>query len=167
MRNKCLFLIMLLCVPGWAALPLHIPPNGLIPTRPVAKTVACAVISAQGARCSALTVNPNRGLWNVCLGRGNSECTIAINKRTAEISWAGGPAEVVSTEKVAIEIAIAIWTPIYGKKFIEAELPIVAKRLDDVWLVGGTIEDPHVRDGVTAIKIRASNGEVLGMAPFR
>lgn len=66
----------------------------------------------------------------------------------------------VPTAEVAIQIAVAVWTPIYGKKQIESEKPFKANLHEGIWTVTGTLPDNMV--GGTAIaEISKETGCIL------
>ena len=71
----------------------------------------------------------------------------------------------VPDKETAIAIAIAVWTPIYGKKMIEDEKPYVAKLINDVWLVTGSLPPPPkgliAAGGVAEIEIAKQSGCIL------
>jgi hypothetical protein len=65
----------------------------------------------------------------------------------------------VPNEQTAIQIAEAIWLPIYGKR-IESEKPFVAKLIGDtLWVVEGTLH--FDKGGVAYIEINKSNSCVM------
>lgn len=45
----------------------------------------------------------------------------------------------VPNKETAIQIAVAVWTPIYGKENIERQKPYEAKLKDGVWHVAGNL----------------------------
>src|SRR5437870_913236 len=49
----------------------------------------------------------------------------------------------VPDEQTAIAIAVAVWTPIYGKAQIESEKPFRATLRNGIWTVGGTLPEGH------------------------
>jgi NTF2 fold immunity protein len=71
--------------------------------------------------------------------------------------------EAVPSIEVAIQVALSVWTPIYGSDFLEKEKPFRAARYGDYWLVQGSL--PLGRWGGTAMAvIRAQNAEVLNVS---
>jgi len=68
--------------------------------------------------------------------------------------------EAVASPEVAIAIAVAVWSPIYGEKALSTQRPFVARRLGAYWLVSGTLPTGF-RGGTADAVIRAQNGEVL------
>lgn len=67
---------------------------------------------------------------------------------------------VVPTPKVAEDIHVAVASAIFGSKQIEGERPFHVIRVEDYWVVYGSL--PEGRMGGTAITvIRASNGQIL------
>jgi hypothetical protein len=70
------------------------------------------------------------------------------------------PKGFVPNEQTAISIAVAVWSPIYGKEQIESEKPFKASLKDGVWTVTGTL--PEGYNGGTAIAdISQENGCIL------
>jgi hypothetical protein len=70
------------------------------------------------------------------------------------------PKGFVPDEQTAISIAVAVWSPIYGREQIESEKPFKASLKDGVWTVTGTL--PEGYDGGTAIAdILQENGCIL------
>ena len=70
----------------------------------------------------------------------------------------------VSTEDVAVKIAEAVLVPIYGKKKIEDQKPLVAKLDGDIWTVTGTFDNGFFvrrHGGVALIEISKTNGKIL------
>ena len=66
----------------------------------------------------------------------------------------------VPDEQTAVAIALAVWTPIYGKQQIEAEKPFKATLKDGVWRVEGASKEPRV--GSTAIaEIAQNDGRII------
>ncbi|HUQ30996.1 MAG TPA: YbbC/YhhH family protein [Pyrinomonadaceae bacterium] len=59
------------------------------------------------------------------------------------------PKGFVPDEQTAISIAVAVWSPIYGREQIESEKPFKASLKDGVWTVTGTL--PEGYNGGTAI----------------
>lgn len=70
------------------------------------------------------------------------------------------PKGYVPDEQTAISIAVAVWTPIYGKEQIESEKPYKASLREGVWTVTGSL--PEGYDGGTAIaEIAQESGCIL------
>lgn len=70
------------------------------------------------------------------------------------------PKGFVPDERTAISIAVAVWTPIYGKEQIDSEKPFKASLKGGVWTVTGTL--PEGFDGGTAIaEISQESGCIL------
>jgi len=70
----------------------------------------------------------------------------------------------VPDEKAAVAIAVAVWTPIYGKDKIEKERPYVAELKGDVWYVRGTLQQPLIgvrKGGVAEAEISKDDGRIL------
>jgi NTF2 fold immunity protein len=82
----------------------------------------------------------------------------------------GAPAQImykpqagfVPTADVAIAIAVAVWTPIYGAKQIAAEKPYHAELLRGTWHVSGSLP-PGFFGGVAEADISKEDGRVLGV----
>lgn len=87
-------------------------------------------------------------------------CVVAqtsVNSRRAGYTPKDG---YVPDEQTAITIAVAVWTPIYGKEQIDNEKPYRAVLKDGVWTVTGAL--PTGSNGGTAIaKISKKDGRIL------
>ncbi len=66
---------------------------------------------------------------------------------------------LVSDENTAIKIAEAVLLPIYGES-INNKKPFVAKLVDGVWIVEGTLPR-NMKGGVPLIEISKDNGAIL------
>ena len=66
----------------------------------------------------------------------------------------------VPDEQTAIAIAVAVWTPIYGKEKIENEKPYKARLKNEVWTVTGSLP-PNTDGGVAEIEIAKDDGRIL------
>lgn len=77
-----------------------------------------------------------------------------------------GDFERVSTAKTAAEIAVGVWSPIFGRKAIVKEQLCEVYRADDYWLVTGTFPKDMTGEIAYAI-IHAKTGQVLHIAHFR
>jgi hypothetical protein len=72
----------------------------------------------------------------------------------------------VPDEQAAIAIAVAVWTPIYGKERIENEKPYHATLNHGVWSVTGSL--PEGYDGGTAFaQIAQDDGRVLRVIHYQ
>jgi len=72
----------------------------------------------------------------------------------------------VPDEQTAIAIAVAVWTPIYGKAQIESEKPYKAKLSNGVWTVEGSL--PEGYDGGTAVaEISQEDGRILKVIHYQ
>jgi hypothetical protein len=60
----------------------------------------------------------------------------------------------------AVNIAIAVLSPIYGESKIKAEAPFVATLKDGVWTVVGTLP-AGLKGGVAEIEISKATGTIL------
>lgn len=69
----------------------------------------------------------------------------------------------VASAETAIQIAMAILVPIYGKKAIDDEKPLTAVLKDGVWIVTGTLNCPIAQclGGVAEIEISKEDGKIL------
>ena len=68
--------------------------------------------------------------------------------------------EYVPNERVAIKIADAVLSQIYGEDTINQEKPLSAKLNGDVWIVKGNLPIT-VKGGESIIKISKKSGEIL------
>lgn len=72
------------------------------------------------------------------------------------------PAEgFVPDAKTAIRIAVAVWSPIYGEKDIQAEKPFQAKLNRGIWTVTGSSPRGFRVGGVAEAEISKKDGRVL------
>jgi hypothetical protein len=80
----------------------------------------------------------------------------------------------VPDEETAIKIAVAVWTPIYGKQNIEDQKPYKAELKNNVWHVYGSLPpDKEIKDkngnvfmetslgGVAEAMIEKNTGQIL------
>ncbi len=67
----------------------------------------------------------------------------------------------VPDEETAIKIAVAVWTPIYGKKQIEKEKPYKAYLMNGVWYVSGSLPKGYIKGGVAEAEIAKSDGRII------
>ena len=67
---------------------------------------------------------------------------------------------VVSSEQTAIQIAVAAWTPIYGKDNIERQKPYKAWLKDGIWHVTGSLPENSI-GGVAIAEIRKSDAKII------
>ena len=66
----------------------------------------------------------------------------------------------VPDESAAIAIAVAVWSPIYGKEHIASEKPYIASLKDGVWRVHGSLPEGYI-GGVAIIRIEQKDGRIL------
>ena len=66
----------------------------------------------------------------------------------------------VPTAETAIQIAVAVWTPIYGKEKIEGQKPYKAYLKDGVWHVSGSLPRQQV-GGVAVAEIAKDDACVI------
>ena len=71
--------------------------------------------------------------------------------------------EVVSNKETAIGLAVAVWNPIYGKEKIEKEAPYQVFRVDDCWVVTGSLEKGWAGGTAEAV-ISAADGRFLNIS---
>ncbi|MFN8337057.1 MAG: YbbC/YhhH family protein [Cyclobacteriaceae bacterium] len=67
---------------------------------------------------------------------------------------------LVPDESTAIKVAEAIWYPVYGNG-IDKEKPFVAKLVDEIWIVKGTIKTDF--GGALYIEIQKKDCKILKM----
>jgi hypothetical protein len=66
----------------------------------------------------------------------------------------------VPNEKTAINIAVSVWEPIFGKEKIDAQAPYRAALVEGLWVVVGTLPEGYI--GGTAIAVIAKDsGQIL------
>ena len=68
----------------------------------------------------------------------------------------------VSNEEVAIKIAVAVWTPIYGTRKIDQEKPYKATLKEDIWHVTGSLRD-GLKGGAAEMYLCKYNAKILGV----
>ncbi|MBX7170889.1 MAG: YbbC/YhhH family protein [Pyrinomonadaceae bacterium] len=66
----------------------------------------------------------------------------------------------VPDEKTAIEIALKVWIPIYGKETIANEKPYHAILKNGVWTVSGSLPEDW-DGGVASVQITQKDGKIL------
>lgn len=66
----------------------------------------------------------------------------------------------VPNEETAIQIAVAVWTPIYGKENIERQKPYKAWLKDGIWHVAGHLPKNMV-GGVAIAEIQKSDAKIV------
>ena len=72
----------------------------------------------------------------------------------------------VPDEETAIAIAIAVWSPIYGRKKIETDRPFHATLKKGVWTVTGTLPK-GVTSGAPEAEISKDDGRILRVVRLR
>ncbi len=72
----------------------------------------------------------------------------------------------VPNEQTAIVIAVAVWTPIYGREQIESEKPFKARLKNGVWTVTGTLPEGYV-GGTTVAEIAQDDGRILRVIHYQ
>ena len=74
------------------------------------------------------------------------------------------PEGIVTTESLALAIANIVLNSIYGTEVMQAERPLRAKLVGNVWVVTGTLNRSNeTLGGVASIRIRKSDGAILGV----
>jgi hypothetical protein len=71
------------------------------------------------------------------------------------------PQGYVPDAETAIQIALAVWLSIYGKKQIDSEKPYTATLKDGVWTVSGSLPRGDVVGGVAIAEISKQDGTIL------
>lgn len=71
--------------------------------------------------------------------------------------------ELVATKETAVALAVAVWSGIYGKEKIDKEAPYQAVRVDDCWVVTGSLE-VGLRGGTAEAMIKAADGAFLNVS---
>ena len=66
----------------------------------------------------------------------------------------------VPDKETAVSIAVAVLSPIYGRKTIVGEQPFVATLEKEVWMVRGSLQKRYV-GGVAEIQISKASGQIL------
>ena len=66
----------------------------------------------------------------------------------------------VPDKETAIAIAVAVWSPIYGKEHIEERKPYNASLRDNVWYVSGSLPKDML-GGVPEMEISKDDGRIL------
>ncbi len=66
----------------------------------------------------------------------------------------------VPNETTAISIAVAVWTPIYGKDVISKQKPYKASLTGDTWIVEGSLPK-NMLGGVVRAEIAKKDGRIL------
>ncbi len=69
--------------------------------------------------------------------------------------------DFVNDSETAIQIAVAIWSAVYGKDKIEKQKPYTAIEHEGFWYVNGSLPKGY-EGGVAHIKIRKKDGAVMG-----
>lgn len=64
-------------------------------------------------------------------------------------------------EETAIKIAIAVWSPIYGKDKVEAERPYKPILKDGVWYEDGSRPKGWGKSGVAEVEINKDDGRII------
>jgi len=76
------------------------------------------------------------------------------------------PQGLVPDAATAIAIAVAVWTPLYGREKIAAQTPYRAELIDEQWTVTGSL--PNGRLGGVAMAIIAkADGRIVRVSHGR
>ncbi len=77
------------------------------------------------------------------------------------------PNGYVPDAKTAMQIAVAVWSPIYGTKKIQGEKPFKAKLVNGVWIVEGSLPPKYTVGGVAVAEISKRDGRILRVSHGR
>jgi hypothetical protein len=67
---------------------------------------------------------------------------------------------VIKTQETAVKYAETILFEIYGQKNIESQKPYEIYKIEDYWIIGGTLPK-GMRGGTFLIIINSKNGEII------
>lgn len=78
------------------------------------------------------------------------------------------PEHAIPDEPTAVAVAEAVLKAVYGAKVIEEQLPLLARRREDEWVVTGTFHQLTGSNvikvgGVATVRLSVRTGCVLGM----
>jgi hypothetical protein len=76
------------------------------------------------------------------------------------------PDGYVPNKETAIQIALAVWSPIYGVEKIQLEAPYRAELIGERWLVEGSQSEDRV-GGVAVIEIDKNTGRIFRVSHGR
>jgi len=97
----------------------------------------------------------------LCLATCGTSATILIDDSHAEEAPSYMPPKgLVPDADTALRIAEAVLTPIYGKRSVAREKPLVASLEGDVWTVRGTLEQGKL-GGTALVQISKTDARVL------
>jgi hypothetical protein len=86
---------------------------------------------------------------------------VALDLHAGGLKYAVIPDDgFVPDAKTAIQIALAVWTPIYGEKVLATEKPYHASLKDGVWTVEGSVP-PGDEGGAALAEISKSDGRII------
>jgi hypothetical protein len=71
------------------------------------------------------------------------------------------PQGYVPDAATAINIAVAVWEPIYGKERISQQKPYKAVLVKGIWTVEGTLPKQYTVGGVAVAEIAKDDGRIL------
>lgn len=66
----------------------------------------------------------------------------------------------IPDEETAIKVAVAVWSPIYGKEQIDKEKPYKATLKDGIWYVSGSLPEGWL-GGVAEAEIAKDDGRII------
>ena len=74
----------------------------------------------------------------------------------------------VPDETTAIAIAVAVWSPVFGKDGVEGQKPITANLQNGVWVVQGRNPVPYTINGpgTFVAHISQEDGRILGVFAY-
>ena len=124
--------------------------------RAVSKLVLAIVISLIPASHSQ-TLSGFRGQPLLEPGAATPEVPTVVSASQANYKPKNG---YVPNEETAIAIAVAVWTPIYGKATIAGEKPYKATLKNGVWIVTGSLPEGYV-GGTAEASISRDTGCIL------
>jgi hypothetical protein len=91
------------------------------------------------------------------LAIGVLSCVLAAADKPSVVTKDG----FVPDKATAIAIAVAVWTPLFGKTLVDAEKPFDAELHDGVWTVTVPSSRPPQPGGFAIAEIAQKDGRVL------
>ncbi len=125
-------------------------------TASLSALIALAAIAC-GRKGAALTEVRYSTLPPVMSAMGEAQPGTSTDRQMGSFIPAKG---FVPDEQTAISIAVAVWSPIYGKERIESQKPFKARLKDGVWTVTGTLPEGY-HGGTAVAEISQENGCIL------
>jgi hypothetical protein len=68
---------------------------------------------------------------------------------------------VIPDERTAVAVAEAVFSPVYGKDYVDKFLPYHAELQDGLWTVYGTLRPAGAHGGTPQLRINKQDGRVL------